>query len=264
MLLDHETDLFDHEENGDLLDCYWGNFGDFDDIEKLFRKNDSIFGRDGDGFVSASQDLINGTESIPMPDLLLFRDKTSNEDCTSFQLHDHDKRRRPSQKEKVDGQKMISSPLCKSEERRKSIISRNLKDNSNQRQRMESTDIHSSATTPLQTSNADSAIVHPGSSNQVTFTPHVHIDQSQDRPLCANYGVCNGDTKHQKTSNRLQDDKRETMTSQETAEKQRRLQKMQAKLAIEKQCLQYNHQNKQTLEKAQEKAIKKTKNLWIL
>lgn len=35
----HEPDLFSHEdkENDDFLDCDWDTFGDFDDIEKLFR-----------------------------------------------------------------------------------------------------------------------------------------------------------------------------------------------------------------------------------
>lgn len=37
--LNHEPDLFGREdkEKDDFLDCDWSTFGDFDDIEKLFR-----------------------------------------------------------------------------------------------------------------------------------------------------------------------------------------------------------------------------------
>lgn len=271
--LNHEPDLFGHEdkENDDFLDCGWATFGDFDDIEKIFRKNDSIFGHDmigdGDGFLSPSTDVIDSTiKSIPMPDLPLCKDQTSDEGCSSIQLDDHpDKQRSLVQKEKVNGQKIIPRSQNKAEER-KNRPSRNFKDNYNQNQHMASTNVHASVATPLQAFQpkainhqmqfGDAKLMeHHGSSNQVVFTPHryptycfpgmqfppnVQINRNQKRPVPASHGVCSDDTKHQKTSNRLLDAKQATMSPQAKMEKLRRLQQMQAQLAIEKQHQQYS------------------------
>ncbi|MQM05631.1 hypothetical protein Taro_038444, partial [Colocasia esculenta] len=65
--LDTEPDMFgnDHgdEEGGSFLNCDWGNIADFDDLDRIFRNNGSIFGHEiignVDELLSPSTDSIN-------------------------------------------------------------------------------------------------------------------------------------------------------------------------------------------------------------
>ncbi|ONK63533.1 uncharacterized protein A4U43_C07F16210 [Asparagus officinalis] len=263
--LHHESGLIGHEdnkENDDFLECDWATFGDFDDIEKLFRKDDSIFGHDmigdADGLLSPSKDVIDSAaQSILMPDLPLCKNQTSDEGCSSFQSDDHtDKQRSPLCKEKVDGQKLIPGSQNKAEEKGKNRLSRNIKESYNQNQNNASISIQSSVTTPLKAfqSKPMSQEMQFGDAKRmgdqgyptnclpgVQFSSNV-IEKNQKRPVPSTYDVRSGDTKHPKISNRLQDGTPGIMTAQEKMEKLRQLQKMQAQLAIEKQQLQYNHQ----------------------
>ncbi|MQL88050.1 hypothetical protein Taro_020606, partial [Colocasia esculenta] len=67
MQLDTEPDMFgnDHgdEEGGSFLNCDWGNIADFDDLDRIFRNNSSIFGHEiignVDELLSPSTDSIN-------------------------------------------------------------------------------------------------------------------------------------------------------------------------------------------------------------
>lgn len=166
----------------------------------------------------------------------------------------------------VNGQKIIPRSQNKAEERKKNRPSRNFKDNHNQNQHMASTNFHASVPTPQQTFQPK-AISHQmqfcdarlmechASSNQVVFNPHgyptycfpavqfhpnVQIDRNQKRPVTASYEVRPDDKKHQKVSSRLPDAKPAIMSPQAKMEKLRRLQQMQAQLAIAKQQQQYN------------------------
>ncbi|XP_039118010.1 protein LNK2-like [Dioscorea cayenensis subsp. rotundata] len=87
--LEGNHELFNNEhddrEDDSFLDCDWANMGDFDDLDKIFRSNDSIFGHDigsnADEFLSSSADVISGTaQSIPMPDIPMSRDQPSDQE----------------------------------------------------------------------------------------------------------------------------------------------------------------------------------------
>ncbi|KAM0948791.1 putative LNK family protein [Dioscorea sansibarensis] len=91
--LEGNHELFNNEhddrEDDSFLDCDWANIGDFDDLDKIFRSNDSIFGRDigsnADEFLSSSADVISGTaQSIPMPDIPMSRDQLSDQECFPY------------------------------------------------------------------------------------------------------------------------------------------------------------------------------------
>ncbi|CAO2200532.1 unnamed protein product [Urochloa humidicola] len=84
--LDSESEVFgnDHEErSSSFLDCDWGNIGDFDDFDRLFSNNDSIFGNEmvanDSDFLSASSDLMdNAVQSIPIPQVPLNKQPSSD------------------------------------------------------------------------------------------------------------------------------------------------------------------------------------------
>ncbi|MQM21411.1 hypothetical protein Taro_054451, partial [Colocasia esculenta] len=67
MQLDTEPAMFgnDHgdEEGGSFLNCDWGNIADFNDLDRIFRNNGSIFGHEiignVDELLSPSTDSIN-------------------------------------------------------------------------------------------------------------------------------------------------------------------------------------------------------------
>ncbi|KAJ0980916.1 hypothetical protein J5N97_009171 [Dioscorea zingiberensis] len=106
--LEDNHDLFNNEhddrEDDSFLDCDWANIGDFDDLDKIFRSNDSIFGHDigsnADEFLSSSADVISGTaQSIPMPDIPMSRDLPSNLDCFPYHFSENsDGIRKPEEK----------------------------------------------------------------------------------------------------------------------------------------------------------------------
>uniref|UniRef100_A0A1D1ZJ34 Protein LNK2 n=1 Tax=Anthurium amnicola TaxID=1678845 RepID=A0A1D1ZJ34_9ARAE len=66
MPLDTEPDIFgnDHadEEGGDFLNCDWTNISDFDDLDRIFRSNNSIFGHEMIG--NADEPLCPSTDAI--------------------------------------------------------------------------------------------------------------------------------------------------------------------------------------------------------
>ncbi|MQL84245.1 hypothetical protein Taro_016748, partial [Colocasia esculenta] len=66
MQLDTDPDMFgnDHgdEEGGSFLNCDWGNIADFNDLDRIFRNNGSIFGHEIIGNVDEL--LYPSTDSI--------------------------------------------------------------------------------------------------------------------------------------------------------------------------------------------------------
>ncbi|KAM3349274.1 hypothetical protein ACQJBY_022386 [Aegilops geniculata] len=73
--LDGESEVFgneNEEKSNNLLDCDWGNIGDFDDFDYLFSNTEALFGNEmivnGSDFLVTSSDGVVGTvQSIPFP-----------------------------------------------------------------------------------------------------------------------------------------------------------------------------------------------------
>uniref|UniRef100_A0A453EW37 Protein LNK1 n=2 Tax=Aegilops tauschii subsp. strangulata TaxID=200361 RepID=A0A453EW37_AEGTS len=73
--LDGESEVFgneNEEKSNNLLDCDWGNIGDFDDFDYLFSNTEALFGNEmivnGSNFLVTSSDVVVGTvQSIPFP-----------------------------------------------------------------------------------------------------------------------------------------------------------------------------------------------------
>ncbi|XP_073009757.1 protein LNK2-like isoform X2 [Typha latifolia] len=108
---DGEPGVFchDHEdkENESFLDCDWANIGDFDDLDRIFSNNNSIFCNEMAGnseFLSASSDVISGTaQSIPLPDLQLNREQSSDHGSSTFHFNKISGGRSKQEEEIADG-----------------------------------------------------------------------------------------------------------------------------------------------------------------
>nr|CAB3473187.1 unnamed protein product [Digitaria exilis] len=92
MQLDGKCEVFgnDHEEkSSSFLDCDWGNIGDFDDFDRLFSSNDSMFGNEmvtnGREFLSSLDLMDNAAQSVPIPQVPLSK-QPSAEHGPSFLL----------------------------------------------------------------------------------------------------------------------------------------------------------------------------------
>ncbi|KAF8646609.1 hypothetical protein HU200_065722 [Digitaria exilis] len=90
--LDGKCEVFgnDHEEkSSSFLDCDWGNIGDFDDFDRLFSSNDSMFGNEmvtnGREFLSSLDLMDNAAQSVPIPQVPLSK-QPSAEHGPSFLL----------------------------------------------------------------------------------------------------------------------------------------------------------------------------------
>ncbi|XBI17802.1 hypothetical protein VPH35_059759 [Triticum aestivum] len=87
--LDGESEVFgneNEEKSNNLLDCDWGNIGDFDDFDYLFSNTEALFGNEmivnGSNFLVTSSDVVVGTvQSIPFPCIPL--NKQPSSDCGS-------------------------------------------------------------------------------------------------------------------------------------------------------------------------------------
>ncbi|KAH0454289.1 hypothetical protein IEQ34_016213 [Dendrobium chrysotoxum] len=96
MQLNGEPELFGHDdkENDKFMDYDWADIEDFGDLDKMFRNNDSIFGNEmidnTDTFLTASAELISCTsQSIPVPDIPIAREKAWEEGSSSHHLGEH-------------------------------------------------------------------------------------------------------------------------------------------------------------------------------
>ncbi|KAH7679301.1 hypothetical protein IHE45_06G049800 [Dioscorea alata] len=201
--LEGNHELFNNEhddrEDDSFLDCDWANMGDLDDLDKIFRSNDSIFGHDigsnADEFLSSSADVISGTaQSIPMPDIPMSRDQPSDQEFP-YPFSEHsDGIRKPEEKtsditvkteeqtvspsnltnhssgiqsqpsDKVDKQSKLVKPRKKAEDRSKNNFSQNLNgawsNRISQSQQFPSPKVHPSLLTSVQT------FQHPAISQQ--------------------------------------------------------------------------------------------------
>ncbi|XP_010931991.1 protein LNK2 isoform X1 [Elaeis guineensis] len=198
--LDGESEMFgnDHEdkESDSFLDCDWANIGDFDDLDRIFSNNDSIFGHEMVGnageYLCPSSDVISGTaQSIPIPDMPLSREETSDHGCSSFHFDELPCGNRKSeektaddtvkteqaeckthvtseccgthnlQPDKDDGQKKLLKSRKKAEERNKNKTKQNLNGawshNVSQSHQSPSPNMHTLVKTPLQTFQSPTA-----------------------------------------------------------------------------------------------------------
>ncbi|KAJ0980929.1 hypothetical protein J5N97_009184 [Dioscorea zingiberensis] len=132
--LEDNHDLFNNEhddrEDDSFLDCDWANIGDFDDLDKIFRSNHSIFGHDigsnADEFLSSSADVISGTaQSIPMPtsDFIV---KTEEQTVSPSNLTNDSSGIQSQSSDKLDKQSKPLKSRKKAEDRSKNNISQNL------------------------------------------------------------------------------------------------------------------------------------------
>lgn len=118
---------------------------------------------------------------------------------------------------------------------------------------------HGSSTASQQMQFVDAKLVeNHGSSNNLAFIrhecptyyypgiqlpPHLQTARIQKKPVLSSYRAVSDNTKSLRTPNGLPDAKAGVMTPQEKVEKLRRLQQMQAQVAIKQQHQQYSHQS---------------------
>ncbi|KAK8942476.1 hypothetical protein KSP39_PZI008994 [Platanthera zijinensis] len=240
MQLNDETDLFGHDDkyNDNFMDYDWAKIEDFNDLDKMFRNNDSLFGNEmidnAYTFLTASADLVSSTSrSIPVPDIPISGEQARKEVSYSYQLAEHST-------EKLNPLQKIDSPnqilRTRKNEEAKVGSSQGLKNslqisvpNTAQMLQSQSMEQPSSSHHLMLADHG----YHAHQFHGLTSPPQFHSGKQQLEPTYLDF------SKHRKAG---AVNKPSTMTPQEKIEKLRRRQQMQAMLAIQKQREQYDHQ----------------------
>ncbi|CAO2165033.1 unnamed protein product [Urochloa humidicola] len=268
--LDSESEVFgnDHEErSSSFLDCDWGNIGDFDDFDRLFSNNDSIFGNEmvanDSDFLSASSDLMdNAVQSIPIPQVPLDK-QPSSDHGRSVLLINGISGGITKPENKGDVQKRPVRSRRKQEERGKIKISSDTSGFSQSKVPNPSASLQSPmqpVDTPqyalFQDSKNMGQVQH---SNQFIFpgygypaypfptiplVSNIQAEDHQTKPAATSYQTSADSPKHSSSIEKSQDipSRPLRMTPQEKIEKLRRRQQMQALIAIQQQQQQFGQE----------------------
>ncbi|CAO2200534.1 unnamed protein product [Urochloa humidicola] len=244
--LDSESEVFgnDHEErSSSFLDCDWGNIGDFDDFDRLFSNNDSIFGNEmvanDSDFLSASSDLMdNAVQSIPIPQVPLNK-QPSSDHGPSLLLINGISGGITKPENKGDVQKRPVRSRRKQEERGKIKIS---SDTSGFSQSKDSKNMGQ-----VQHSNQ---FIFPGYGYPaypfptIPLVSNIQAEDHQTKPAATSYQTSADSPKHSSSIEKSQDipSRPLRMTPQEKIEKLRRRQQMQALIAIQQQQQQFGQE----------------------
>lgn len=239
MQLNGESDLFGHDDkyNDNFMDYDWAKIEDFNDLDKMFRNNDSLFGNEiidsAYTFLTASADLVSSTsQSVSVPDIPNSGEQARKEISYSYQLAEHSTAKlNPSQKIDLPNQTLGT---WKNEEA-KVGSSQGLNS------------FQSSVPKAAQTLQSQS-LEQPSSSHHLVLADQSYHEH-QFHGLTSLPQFCSGKQQLKPTYLDFSKDRKagvvnkpSTMTPEEKINKLRQRQQMQAMLAIQKQREQYDHQ----------------------